>query len=295
MSTTLPTPTPTPHRGPSRGRIITVIVVALALAVLVVLVVRAGRTTGGSGTTASATPTSTTSATAPSGSSPGSGSASPTRPSSSAATSAGVPLIDQGYVPLYPFGTLADAQGWQASYRSGGHQPWHLDAGETALSFTRGYLGFTEIDRVVGTVRTDSSGAHVDVGYVNPAGRSAVAATLHLMRFATGTDAPWEVVGSDDTTLTLDIPSYAATITSPVRVGGYITGVDENIVVSVRQLARQAPLATAPGVPAGGQHQPGSVTVAFSGARTGAVTLVASTGGHLQRIERFAITGVRVS
>lgn len=292
MSGTVPTPGPEPtrHRGATRGQLTAVVAVVALLVVVLVLVVRANRTTSGSGSARSSAPapTGTGSVAPPSSSTPTSPTPSPTR-----STTSGVPLLDQGYVPLYPFAGLADAQAWQQAYRSGGHQPWHLDAGETALSFTRGYLGFTEIDRVVGSVRTAADGAHVDVGYLNPAGRAAVAATLHLMRFGAGSDAPWEVVGSDDTTFTLDVPRYGSTVSSPVRVGGLISGVDENIVVSARQLQREAPLATAPGVPAGGEREPWTVTLAYAAATAGPMTLVASTGGHVQRVERFAITGVR--
>jgi hypothetical protein len=53
------------------------------------------------------------------------------------------------YQPLWPFTSEAAAAAWQRSYRAGGHQPWHLDAKQTALSFTTGHLGFTEIDKVV--------------------------------------------------------------------------------------------------------------------------------------------------
>src|SRR5215472_6844009 len=43
------------------------------------------------------------------------------------------------YQPLWPFRSLEEAQAWEQSYRAGGHQPWHLDAGATALAFTTGY------------------------------------------------------------------------------------------------------------------------------------------------------------
>lgn len=280
-------PTPASHHGPSRGRIATIVAVVAVFAALVVLVLRSGRHTSGSGSAQSPVPTPTSSVPPPASTTPGSASPAPTVTS----TAAGVPLIDQGYVPLYPFRTLADAQAWQQDAE--GHQPWHLDAGRTALSFTQGYLGFAELDVVAG-VRTDSSGAHVDVGYRAPDGHTSVAATLHLMRFGTDDGAPWEVVGSDDTTFTLDLPPYASTVVSPLRAGGYITGVDESIVVSLRQLGRPSVLATAPAVPAGGEHAAWRVTVAYSGARSGPMTVVASTGGHVQRVERFAVTGVLV-
>ncbi len=125
---------------------------------------------------------------------------------------------------------LTAAKDWQAAYRSGGQQPWHLDAGQTALSFTRGYLGFNEINIVTST-RTDSIGAHIGVGYRDPNGTARTAAVLHLVRFGTDSDSPWEVVGSDDATFSLEIPAYGSVVHSPVTVGGHITGVDENIRV----------------------------------------------------------------
>ncbi len=197
-----------------------------------------------------------------------------------------------GYQPLYPFVTLADAQKWQASNRAGGHQPWHLDAGQTALAFTQGFLGFSEINLVTSNV-VDKLGAHVGVGYRDPGGRLHTAAVLHLVRFGTDTDSPWEVVGSDDTTFSLETPAYGSVATSPVKVGGHITGVDESIHVSVRQLSSSASIGEYCCLPAGGDNQPWSATVSFSRPADATLTLVASTGGHLQQVERFAIQGVR--
>jgi hypothetical protein len=208
-------------------------------------------------------------------------------------TPASPPAFDLGYQPLYPFAAITDAQAWQASHRSGGHQPWHLDAGATALSFTRGKLGFTELDTVT-SLRVDADGAHVGVGYVNPNGIRHTAAVLHLVRFGTDADSPWEVVGSDDTTFSLETPDYGSVVTSPMTVGGHITGVDENIRVSVFQLSSSAALGTACCTPAGGENQPWSTAVSFSGAIDPVITIVASTGGHLMNVEVFAIQGVRV-
>ncbi len=41
------------------------------------------------------------------------------------------------------------------------------------------------------------------------------------------------MVGTDDTTHTLNIPAYGGTATSPVRIGGKITGMDENLRAAV--------------------------------------------------------------
>ncbi len=71
-----------------------------------------------------------------------------------------------------------------------------------------------------------------------------------------------------------------------------MTGVDECLVVQVRQTSSAAPLGEAPCVPAGGEGFPWQTTVAWSGASDPALTVVVWTGGHVQGVERFAVTGV---
>jgi hypothetical protein len=196
-----------------------------------------------------------------------------TYPPTPTPTPSGQPAIGlpAGYQPLWPFDEAGHG-------RSAG------DAPSTALGFTRQYLGFTEITTV--TSRSyDGQEAHIGVGYRNPAGQLSTAAVLHLIRV----DAGWEVVGSADTTLTLEQPSYGSAVTSPMTVGGRISGVDENIVVTVRSQAGGV-VGRAPGVPAGGNQSPWHTTVSFTG--SGVLTIVAVTGGHLQGVERFAIQGV---
>jgi hypothetical protein len=195
--------------------------------------------------------------------------------------------------PLWPFSTQADVDDWQDAHRDGGHQPWHLDAEQTALSFTNGFLGFTGIDRVVGSDVRDGE-AWIQVGYLPEAGgRETVAADVHLFRWGSGPDAPWEVVGTRDTTLTLDTPRYGATAGSPLTVGGLISGVDESLRIEVRQPSSEAPLGESCCVPAGGERQRWSTSVSYAGATDAALTVVVSTGGHVQDVERFAITAVR--
>ena len=70
---------------------------------------------------------------------------------------------------MFPFATQAAADEWAAAYRSGGQQPWHLDPDATALSFTNGFLGFTELDTVVSST-VNGAQAHVAVGFVTPNG-----------------------------------------------------------------------------------------------------------------------------
>jgi hypothetical protein len=256
-------------------------VIAVLVTVLAVVLLRGDEAPGpGSPPAGTPSPTATSSSPAPS-----------TTPTSTPTPTASEPAAFR-FQPLWPFVSVADAAAWQAAYRSGGQQPWHLDATQTALSFTTGYLGFTEVDQVVSSsVRGDE--AWVAVGYQTPNGDYGVAAVLHLAKIGTGQDTPWEVVGSRDSTLTINRPSYGAKVGSPVTVAGRITGVDESIVVRVRQPSSERPLGTAPGVPAGGQRQPWSTRVDFRGATDPVLTIVASTGGHLLGVERFAVTAAR--
>jgi len=273
MSTTM-LPKPPPSRPPAEvprwrlvAAVITAVVVAIA-AVAVAVLLRSDSRQPGSGPSASTTgQPSTTPSEQP-------------------------PARGFGYQPLWPFASVADAGAWQREYRAGGHQPWHLDTRLTALSFASGFLGYTNIDRVAG--ETGSGGqAWVTVGYADPNGATAAAAVVHLVKIGTGADAPWEVVGTRDDTLTVTRPGYGTTVVSPVTVGGQITGVDESLRVQVRALGRPV-VGQVTGIPAGGERSPWSARVQFSAPAGTVLTIAVSTGGHSAAVERFAITGVRV-
>jgi hypothetical protein len=225
--------------------------------------------------------------------SPASTSAPATAPASAGTPGSAPAAAPFAYQPLFPFGSLAAAQAWQASYASGGHEPWHLNPGLTALAFTQGYLGFSLIDKVA-ALTLSGGDAHVTVGFHRPDGHVSAAAVLHLVKYGSGRYAPWEVVGTDDTTLTLDIPAYGGTATSPVRVGGKITGVDESLRAEVHRLGSSGPVGSYCCRPAGGQATPWSFTVRFHAPPGQVITIVVHTGGHVAAVERFAVTGVRV-
>jgi hypothetical protein len=193
---------------------------------------------------------------------------------------------------LFPFASLADVRAWQASYESGGHQPWHRSPDLTATAFAAflGYTGITEVARST----VSSGGAHVAVGIKLPSGRISTAAVIHLVLFGSGRYAPWEVVGTDDTTFTLDRPAYGSTVPSPVTAGGTITGVDESIRVTVHALPAQGPVGTDCCQPAGGTRSPWSASVTFRATSGQVITIAAATGGHVAAVERFAVTGARV-
>ena len=232
-------------------------------------------TSGPTGTTTSAPPASTTSAPPPS---------STTQPS--------VPAGLGPYQGLWPFRTAGEVAAWEEAYRAEGSDAWHLQAGATALRFTTSFLGFADIDAVLGTV-TNGTGGHVTVGFRPSSSRSSPSAVVHLVRWGSGSTAPWEVVGTDDATFTTTIPAYGARASSPLRVGGEITGVDESIRVEVRQASSAAPLGSFCCMPAGGTGTPWSASVSYSGATDPVLTVVAVTGGHVQAHERFTVTAVR--
>ncbi|WP_244975877.1 Gmad2 immunoglobulin-like domain-containing protein [Nocardia huaxiensis] len=196
------------------------------------------------------------------------------------------------YQPLWPFANESEAAAWQRAYREGGHQPWHLDPAAVAADFTRNYLGFATIDKIV-LVTTEDEEAWVTVGYDNPNGVPAPAAMLHLVRLGSGDDAPWEVVGSEDRTLTITTPRYGAQVGSPFTVGGRITGVDESLDIRLLQLPNTQPVGEVGQIPAGGTDSPWTATVPFAASCPGTLTLVVATGGHVAEVEKFAITAVR--
>lgn len=201
------------------------------------------------------------------------------------------PMADHEW--LWPFANEAEMREWQRGYREGGHSPWHLDAEATALSFTTGYLGFAELDQVVDSTVGDDT-AEVTVGYAGDGADPSPAATLRLVRLGSDDDSPWEVVGTaENDTMTVTEPALGEAVTSPMRVGGTITGVDESIRVQVRDPARPTPVADECCLSAGGENTPWTTTVTFRGTLTSTLTVVASTGGHVSEVERFAVTGVR--
>lgn len=286
MSTTLeqppiqgPSPTP-PHRRRSLIVIILAVVAVVAAATVMTVFALSGKDE--SQPTSTPQPTAAPNTTVPT--------TAPSTTSRAQPSTGGVTVF--GYQPLWPFANQAEVKVWQDGYRSGGHQPWALDADATALAFTTGYLGFTNVNVVVSHSITGDE-ALVTVGYPIEHHAPGTAAVLHLAKYGTGDYVPWEVVGSKDTTLTLTQPAYGTTVRSPVKVGGRITGVDENLRVQVRQPSSEQPIGEAPGLPAGGQNTPWSTTVTFTGATAPALTIVAFTGGHYTDVERFAITAVR--
>jgi hypothetical protein len=254
---------------------------------------------GSTATSAPGTPAASTSAVTSAGAS-GSASATTQPPTTPAVTGApstsGPPAqatgLPAGYLPLFPFASLAGVRAWQASYASGGHQPWRRSPDITATAFAA-FLGYRDVTEVAGS-SVSRGDAHVAVGIKRPNGTIGTAAVIHLVLFGSGRYAPWEVVGTSDTTFTLDRPGYGSAVRSAVTAGDTITGVDESIKVTVHTLSAQGPVGAYCCRAAGGTRSPWSAGVTFRAAPGQVITIAAATGGHVAAVERFAVTGVRV-
>jgi hypothetical protein len=138
--------------------------------------------------------------------------------------------------------------------------------------------------------------AWIGVGHDRSGGRMGSAAVVHLARMGAGADAPWEVVGTRDSTLSITAPGYGASVSSPLTAGGRITGVDEALRVAVVDGAGRT-VGQVSGVPAGGRNTRWSATVGYASPAGRVLTVVVSTGGHVGghvgEVERFAVTAVR--
>ena len=149
-----------------------------------------GLVISGCGGTGSPAPAASTSATgtsaAASAGSPGSVPA-----TTSAPTTPGAPVLTTGlpagYLPLYPFASLADVA-WQASDESGGHQPWHRSPNLTATAFAA-FLGYADVTQVASSA-VRGGDAHVAVGIMLPDGTISTAAIIHLVLFGSGKARP---------------------------------------------------------------------------------------------------------
>ena len=194
---------------------ITALLAAAALTSLVIV----GCGSTGTSTPAASAPVTGTSVPGSAGSS-GSAPAATRAPTTPATTQApatpGTPVhttgLPAGYLPLFPFASIAGVRAWQASYASGGHQPWHRSPDITATAFAA-FLGYTGITEIAGSA-VSRGDAHVAVGIKLPNGTISTAAVIHLVLFGSGRYAPWEVVGTDDTTFTLDRPGYGSAVRS---------------------------------------------------------------------------------
>jgi hypothetical protein len=220
------------------------------------------------------------------------------------------------YVPLWPYANFVQASAVEqnilsvrsrpSTLGSGPYIDPALDPGQVALAFTEKYLGFTGITKVTSSVVAKDQ-ARIGVGYLDADGKTITVAVIHLVKYERDIGdqyAPWEVVGTDDTTLGIETPSYRRPVETSVEVGGRIGGPDDNVRVSILHTtgkfgATTMTLTQYCCVLGGGQNSSWSVTLRYpqyAGIQVGDVlTIVASAGGSSKQPERFAIQGVYVA
>ena len=132
------------------------------------------------------------------------------------------------------------------------------------------------------------------VGSKRPDGTISTAAVIHLVLFGSGQYAPWEVVGTSDTTFTMDRPAYGSTVPSPVTA---VRGSQGSMRASGSRCTpvRAGTVGTYCCRAAGaGTRSPWSARVSFHALPGQVITIAAATGGHVAAVERFAVTGARV-
>jgi hypothetical protein len=191
---------------------------------------------------------------------------------------------------LWPFTSSAEVAVWEASYRAGGHQPWHASPCDTASSFVQYVLAYSDVTEVAECkIRADD--AWVTVGYRGEGRVIAIGATIHLVRIGSKPGG-WVVVGSRDrATLTLSTPGYGATVTRSIHLAGRVSGPGEDML-AVRIMDRSGHcLGQAPARPIGlGGSWSADIRLPASPERV--LIAVASTDSGLGSLGGLALTAL---
>jgi hypothetical protein len=135
---------------------------------------------------------------------------------------------------VWPFTTAAEAEAWRST------APWATDKKQVAGRFATGLLGLKGV--TTGTVCESCDLVELRLG-------GALVGTATLVRYDVGGTRVYTVVAVDGGDLKVTRPTAGAAVTSPTSVSGRITGVDENVSLSLVTQAGKK-LATA-GAPAG--------------------------------------------
>jgi hypothetical protein len=135
----------------------------------------------------------------------------------------------RGPVMMWPFTSASEVRAWEASYRQGGHQPWHTSPCDTASSFLRSVLAYSDVTEIARCeIRGDQ--AWVTAGYPVEGRVIPTGAAIHLARI--GSDpGGWVVIGSQHrATLTLTTPRYGAPVTRRIHLAGQVSGLGEDLL-----------------------------------------------------------------
>lgn len=144
---------------------------------------------------------------------------------------------------LWPFTSPAQMDAWRTDH---GQRPWADDDVQVAAHFATDLLGVAGlIAKDVGVYDAVLRQQRVQQVELRLNGR--LVSTIDLIRLHVA--GPWTVMDARGGDLTITTPQVGATITSPTRVSGRITGVDEN--VQLQLITATGHLLASSGAPAG--------------------------------------------
>lgn len=145
-----------------------------------------------------------------------------TSPSPDVSTPPTTPVTDGYAGALWPFTSQQQADAWTADH---GSRPWAADQTSVAAHFVTDYLGLSGVtaDKTCATctkvLLTGSNGR--TVGTVHLVGNGGQARN----------GPPYSVGSVDGGDLTVTTPAAGGVVSSPLRVSGRVTGVDESILL----------------------------------------------------------------
>jgi hypothetical protein len=141
-------------------------------------------------------------------------------PSPSASPRQGILSVEYTGPAIWPFRSTQEADAWRGS----GTKPWADDPIETARHFVSDYLKLSGVTASIPSSFPAPADQRATV-QLTADGRSVGRVQLAAYR----PEGPWTVVTVGGTDLTITSPATNARITSPQRVTGRVTGVDESI------------------------------------------------------------------
>ncbi len=199
------------------------------------------------------------------------------------------PTPDVGLLPgsyagpaVWPFTSAEQARSWQGG-------DWVTDSRQVVARFVTDYLGLSGVTVTQTCVSCEVLGLQV-------AGRSVGEARVGHYTF-TGGKRVFTVVGVGGTDLTVTSPRPGQSVSSPLQVSGRITGVDENVALTLRTAPGGRVVAQG-GAPAG-SAVPWSATLTWSGSTSGAGALSGVTrsakDGSVNRVVVVPVTLVQPS
>lgn len=140
-------------------------------------------------------------------------------------------FVRQPFAPaIWPFASHAQAQAWRADPST---MPWAGSNLDVAQHFVDDYLRLTGVRLVQTCVSCDVVEVHAADG--------RKVGTVTLVREDDGTPRAYSVAGvTYDASFDVSSPREGAAVRSPLTVTGTITGVDENVVVTLVTQDRRA-------------------------------------------------------